>query len=125
MVSSGLAEGEFFATSGTTLGVAKLNVAATSVFAIGVVANDGRLRTIPSVFVNEYSVDSTSFNSPVENRAESGALGAISLVVDSLLFLTVASTGGAFGKRTSWDFGVDVPNVIDGKLILRSCFDFG
>lgn len=94
---------EFFATGGAMLGVAKLNVAAASVFIAGAVERDERLRAIPirAVSVNEYSVDNTSFNNPVENKADSGALGALSMLADSLLFLAVGSVRRDFEKMIS------------------------
>lgn len=118
---------ELFATDGTMLAPAKLNVEAASVFTAGVIESDGRLRTIPirAVSDSEYSVESTSFNNPVENKADSVALGTLSFAVDSLLLLAVASVRGDFGKRISCGFAADVPNVMDdGKLTFSSCFGF-
>lgn len=91
-MSSAVPEDELFATGGA-IGVAKLNVTAASVFTAGTAESDEILRGIPIrvVSVNGYSVDNTSFNNPVENKADSGALEMLSLLANSLLFLTVAS----------------------------------
>lgn len=84
------------------MAAAKLNVEAASVFTTGAAESDGRLRITPIRAVSEYSVlESTSFSNPVENRADSVALGMLSFVVDSLLLLTVASAREDFGKRIS------------------------
>lgn len=102
-MSSGIPGDELFATGGAVLGVAKLNVTAASVFTAGAAESDERLRGIPirEVSVNGYSVDNTSFNSPVENKADSGVLRTLSLLTDSLLFLAVGSVRRDFEKRIS------------------------
>lgn len=102
-MSSAVPDDELFAIGGVMLGVAKLNVTGVSVFTIGAAESDGRLRAIPIrvVSVNGYSVDNTSFNNPVENKTDSGALGTLSLFADSLLFLVAGSARRDFEKRLS------------------------